>query len=143
MAIQIDCATGQVSVAVDDPRSIETVKDSKWTQAKAVRDAHIDAGVTVPGIGTFDSDPASRNNITGAVTMALIAQGAGAPFTIGWKLADNSVSTLDAAEMIGVGVAMGQYVAACHANAQVIGLAIQGASDIETIDAIDLGAGWP
>lgn len=140
---RVNCATGEVETFTLSEPSLDEAKASKWAAAKAKRDIQIDAGVTVPGIGTFDSDSVSRNNITGAVTMALIAQGAGAPFTIGWKLADNTVTTLDAAQMIGVGVAMGQYVAACHANAQAIGLAIQGAGDVETVEAIDIGAGWP
>lgn len=113
-----------------------------WNDAKVRRDAAIDAGVPVAGIGTFDSDPASRANITGAVTMALIAQSAGSPFSIGWKLADNSVVTLNAAQMIAAGLAVGQRVAACHAHAQSLGIAINAASSHAALDAIDVSAGW-
>lgn len=140
---RVNCATGEVETFTLPEPSLDDAKAAKWTAAKVNRDARIDAGVTVPGIGTFDSDGISRNNITGAVTMALIAQGAGAPYSITWKLADNTVATLTAAQMIGVGVAVGQYVAACHARAQTLGLAIQAASTVAAVDAIDIGAGWP
>ena len=118
-------------------------KAFKWGAAKVRRDRAIDAGVTVPGIGTFDSDAASRANVTGAVTMALIAGGAGKPFAISWKLADNTVTRLSGAQMIAAGVAVGEHVAAAHANAQTIGLSIQAAADFAALEAINLETGWP
>lgn len=122
---------------------LDDLKAGLWAEAKALRDAAIDAGVDVPGIGRFDSDPASRGNINGAVTMALVAASAGQPFAIGWKLADNTVTTLSGPQMIAVGVAVGQHVAACHAVAQALGIAIQAADDHAALAAIDIGAGWP
>jgi len=122
---------------------LDDLKAALWTEAKALRDAAIDAGVDVAGIGRFDSDPASRGNINGAVTMALVAASTGQPFEISWRLADNSVTTLSGAQMIAVGVAVGQHVAACHAAAQAIGIAIQAAADRSALATIDIGAGWP
>lgn len=138
-----DCSTGLVQTVTVAPPSLSEAKADKWDQAKTERDRRITAGCTVPGVGTFDTDEVSRGNITGAVTMALIAQGAGAPYSIGWKLADNTIATLNAAGMIGAGGAVGQYVAACHANVQGLGLAIEAASDLAAVAAIDVGAGWP
>lgn len=122
---------------------LPALKAAKWAAAKAERDVAIDAGVAVPGIGTFDSDTLSRGNITGAVVLAQIATAQGQPFAMSWKLADNSITTLDATEMITAGVLVGQHVAACHANAQALGLAIEAAQDEAALDAIDIGAGWP
>lgn len=109
---------------------------------KRRRDAAIEAGVTVPGIGTFDSDLASRTNINGSVVMALIAQQAGQAFSMPWKLADNSMATLDAAKMIAAGLAVGRYVAAAHANAQALGAAIRTANSHSALDAINIDGGW-
>ena len=126
-----------------DPLPLEQAKAVLWASAKTYRDHRIDAGVSVPGIGTFDSDLNSRLNITGAVTLAQVAIAAGQPFTMSWKLADNSIEVLDASEMIAVGVATGQYVGACHAAAQAVGLAINAAEDHEALAAIDIEAGYP
>lgn len=118
-------------------------KVSLWTRAKALRDAKINAGVAVAGVGTFDSDDASRLNLTGASVMALAAQAANQPFSINWKLADNSIVTLNAAQMIQIGVAVGAKVSAIHARAQAIGLAIEAATTRQNLEAIQIGEGWP
>ena len=118
-------------------------KLAKWRIARRLRDQAIEAGVTVPGLGTFDSDDASRANINGAVTMALVAATLSQPFAIGWKLADNSVAQLDGQTMIGAGVAVGQHVAAAHAKAQALGLAIDAAGSFAELEAINIEEGWP
>lgn len=144
MAIVIDCMTGEVTVGPDpDPPTVEELRVKLWSRAKVIRDQHIDGGVPVAGIGTFDSDLVSRTNISGSVTGAIIAQSASLPFSVSWKLADNSIVVLDAAQMIAAGMAVMQHVAACHANAQAMGLAIIAAEDAEALGLIDLEAGWP
>lgn len=122
---------------------LEDTKAELWARAKARRDKRIGAGVAVPGFGVFDSDDASRLNLVGASVMALAAQAAGQPFSINWKLADNSIVTLNAAQMIAAGVAVGSKVSAIHARAQQIGLAIEAAQDSGTVSSIDIGGGWP
>lgn len=115
----------------------------KWEMVKRRRDAAIASGVSVPGIGIFDSDPVSILNISGAVTGAIMATLASEAFAISWKLANNSVVMLDAAQMQTVGsVALG-YVAAAHANAQALGLTIQAATTTAQVSAIDIEEGWP
>lgn len=131
----------QATIALRPP--LADAKALKWAQARRKRDAVIDAGVAVQGIGTFDSDPTSRANINGAVMMAFIAQSTAQPFLIGWKLADNSVVVLNAAQMVGAGVAVGERVAAVHAHAQTLGTAIQSAADHAALEAIDVEVGWP
>ena len=122
---------------------LPSAKAEKWERAKLQRSAAIDAGCTVPGVGTFDTDADSRANITGAVTGAIVAAGAGEPFAITWKLADNTFVPLDGPGMIGVGVAVLEFVSACHARAQVLALAIEAAVDVAELDGIDVEAGWP
>lgn len=139
----MDCETSEVSTENVPALPLADRKELVWAQAKCVRDAKIDKGVNVPGLGVFDSDTVSRSNITGAVTMALIAKMAGQPFSMGWKLQNNSVVQVSSADaMIAVGVAVGQHVAACHEVAQTVGGAIQAAT-AQALDAIDIGAGYP
>lgn len=143
LEIVVDCASGEAITRPVNPLPLTDVKAALWDAIKRLRDAHIDGGVIVPGVGRFDSDPLSRSNINGAVTMALIAQGASQPFAMDWKLADNTIATLDASQMIAVGVAVGGHVASCHANAQALGLAIESAQDVTALNAIEVEAGWP
>lgn len=149
MDVEFNCALGReldeaeiAALPPPDPLPLDDLKAAIWERAKQLRDAAIDAGVDVIGIGRFDSDPPSRVNINGAVTMALLAQMNSQPFAMTWKLQDNSLAELDAAQMIGVGAAVGQHVAACHAHAQTLGLAIQAAADHAALAAIDIEAGW-
>ena len=135
--------TQQWELVARNEADLALLKQEKQAAVRARRDIEIDGGCPVEGIGVFDSDLPSRQNINGAVTGAMIAQGAGAPFTISWKLADNSLVALDAAQMIAAGLAVLGRVAACHANAQAIGVAIDAAEDFATLNAIDLEAGWP
>lgn len=142
-AVQIDCSTGDETPYTPDPVALEDRKAMMWEDAKRIRDAHIDGGVTVPGIGSFDTDPMSRSNINGAVTGAVVANSLGQSFEVSWKLADNSVEMLDGAQMIAAGMGVLGHVAACHTIAQGLGLAIIAAEDHQALDAINLEAGWP
>lgn len=143
MNIEVNCATGQVTQHPDTPKPLPAAQADKWGQAKTLRDAHIEAGCNVPGIGRFDTDETARMNVTGAVTGAMIAAQQGKPFSVPWKLADNTLVTLDGSQMIAVGLAVLNWVSSCHAHSQQIGAAIMAAQDHAALDAIDLTAGWP
>jgi len=135
--------TQQWTVRARTAGELTAAKAAKWAAAKALRDAAIDGGCTVAGIGRFDTDLISRSNINGAVTGAMIAQAASQTFAVTWKLADNSIIGLDAADMITAGLAVLTHVSACHAVAQTIGLAIEAAQDFAALEAIDIESGWP
>jgi hypothetical protein len=136
------------TVAIFDPDEIipvppvpfATLKADKWAATKALRIAHVDGGYTVEGVGRFDTDTLSRINISGAVSGAMIA---GSAFSVEWKLLDNSLVTLDAAQMISVGMAVLGHVAACHAHSNALGVAIEATTDTEALGAINIMDGWP
>lgn len=119
----------------EDPRTLAQMKHDKWAQIKAARAAAEDGGFAWDG-STFDSDMASNLRISGAVQLAQIVGGA---FSIGWTLADNSVRTLSAAQMVAVGVAAGQHVAAQRATARALREQIQAATTPQELEAI----AWP
>ncbi|PZQ21163.1 MAG: hypothetical protein DI569_12935 [Sphingopyxis macrogoltabida] len=123
--------------------TIAEARAARWEAVKRIRDARIDGGHDVPGIGRFDTDPTSRLNINGAVTGAMMAAAAGAPFSIGWKLADNSVADLDGTQMLMAGQSVLDFVAQCHAVSKAMGLAIDAAETVEAVAAIDIESGWP
>lgn len=94
-------------------------------------------------VGRVDSDPDSQRKLGGAVQMAMIAQAAGAPFSIEWTLQDNTTALPDAAAMIQMGLAVGQHVSACHAHCLALKAAIDAAVDQDSLLAIDIDTGWP
>lgn len=125
-----------------DALTVDGLRMVIWEQTKAKRDAVIDGGAA-SALGVVDSDAPSRSNISGAVLGALIAQSASAPFTIEWTAKDNSVHTLDAAQMIALGLAVLSHVNAAHDNARALRSEIEAAADVSTLLSIDIEAGWP
>jgi hypothetical protein len=147
-----DCALGREltseEVAALPPRPLPELAERKaamWDLVKARRTALTDspgASVETPS-GVVQSDAKSQQNILGLVQMAVLAQLASQPFSADFTLADNSVATLDASEMIALGLAVGQYVQAVYAHARSLREAIDAAEDHEALDLIDIGASWP
>lgn len=114
---------------------LEQARALKWEEIKAARDAAEYGGFTAGGL-VYDSDAVSVRRITGAVSLAMIAQGAGAPFSQEWTLADNSTTVLDAAGMIDVGLALGAHVAAAHGHAKQLRDSIAAAGTVEAVAAL-------
>ncbi len=121
-----------------DPRTIQDHKQTKWSEIKSARSAAEFGGFTWDG-STFDSDQISQSRIQGAAQLAQLALAQSQPFTIDWTLADNTTRTLDAMQMIQVGVAMGQHIATCHAQARVLRAQLDAAATVEDVDAIAWG----
>lgn len=136
-------AIGLDGVLVYRQRTLDETKADCWFRVKNRRAAAIAGGVDVVGIGVVQSDETSKLKISGAVQMAMIAQSAGSPFSVVWTLADNSTATLNAGQMIGMGLAVGQHEYACHSNARNFRALIEAAASIAEIEAIDIEAGWP
>lgn len=119
----------------EDPRTLAQMKAHKWAEIKAARAAAEDGGFTWDG-SIFDSDMASNLRISGAVQLAQIVGGA---FSIDWTLADNSVRTLSAAQMVAVGVAAGQHVATQRAIGRGLRTQINSATTPQDLEVIV----WP
>jgi hypothetical protein len=115
-----------------DPRNLDQLKDAKWAEIRAQRQLAEQGGFTWSGM-TFDSDTLSQQRIQGAAVLALMAQLGSMPWSIDWTLADNSVVTLSAADMIAVGQALGAHVASVHATARALRLEILAAGSAEAL----------
>lgn len=90
----------------EDPRTLQNFKDAQWELIKQARSQAEYAGFLWNGF-VFDSDATSQSRITSAVTLAQ----SNPAFSVAWVLADNSVRTLNQADMLAVGAALGQHVA--------------------------------
>lgn len=129
-------------IVPDETSTLDSQKARRIAEVKLKRDAVEWAGCDT-ALGRVDSDPDSQRKVGGAVQMAMIAQAAGAPFSIDWTMQDNATVTHDAAAMIAMGIAVGQHVAACHEAALVKRAAIEAATTVEDVAAIDIETGWP
>jgi hypothetical protein len=122
-------------VAWEDTRTLDEAKAQAWTRIKAARAAAETGPLTVSGRG-FDATDISQRQIAGAVQLALIA---GPAFTVDWTLADNTTATLTQAEIIGVGVALGQRTSAIYATGRSLRAEIDAATSNAEADAVV----WP
>lgn len=121
---------------------LDDLKLWKVTAAKDRCDAAMLGGCDTP-LGRVQTDTKSQGLINGASSMALMAKMSGAPFSIVWTMADNTNVEHDVDQMLALGVAVGQFMNACHQHLIALRAAIGAAEDTETLDAIDLEGGWP
>lgn len=126
-----ECLWDKLSKTWIDPRTLQDFKDAQWGQIKQARSAAEYTGFTWDG-STFDSDAISQNRITGAVTLATLSS----TFTIGWILADNTVRTLSATDMMQVGAALGQHVATQFVHGATLRAQIDAATTPLEVEAV-------
>ena len=121
--------------AWEDPRNLQALKEAKWADMKAAREAAFDAPLVTP-YGTFDSDEKARTNITDAVLMLQTLAGMGSPTTIDFTLANNTTVTLTTAQMVTVGLLLGQKVQTAHATSRAKRAAIDAATNLSQLGVI-------
>lgn len=115
-----------------DPRTLNDLKASKWAEVKAARDKTEFAGFIWDG-SLFDSDPLSQQRISGSAQAAQIM---GTTFATNWTLADNTTRTLDADQMIAVGLTMLAHIDACHTRGRLLRMQINEADTMEKLATI-------
>lgn len=115
-----------------DPRTLQDLKDEHWTLMKLARAAAIDAPLPTP-YGVFDSDASARTSITDAV---LMLQKVGPAGTIDFTLADNTVVTLTTAQMVQVGLLLGQKVQQAYTIARARRTQIEAATTPAEVEAV-------
>lgn len=129
--------------ALEKPQS---VIDAEFVQHKqtardainSIRDARIYAGVEFPASSgvMFDSDELAQKNINGAVTMSILAAASGQQFEQPWIAKDNSVVTLDAAGVAGLGVTLGRHVGKHRLEANAAKSTLDAAADMKSVQAV-------
>lgn len=110
----------------DDPRTLDQIKEQKWTSTKADRDA-LEFGGFIFEDNPYDSDQVSQGRIFGAVL-------AGLPQI--WTLANNTTVSLSAEQLKSLYVALQMHVAIAHERGRIAREAIQAATTKEQVEAI-------
>lgn len=137
--ISIDGATFEPHVPGLAERTAE-----RREQAKRIRRKRIGQGVIVDGIGRVQTDAGpGRDSMAAIERLAGRAARAAGPWSVDFKLADNSVVPMSAADMLMIAAVVEDHEAACRAACETILALIDAAADEAALDAIDLTAGYP
>lgn len=123
---------------VSAPSDLAGAKARRWAMIKQQRNDHEFGLLSWDGCA-FDADQRSQARIQGAVQLASLAAAAGEQFTMPWTLADNSVRTLDSADVVALGQALAQQVSGAHEIARGLRLQIDAAETLEQVEAV----AWP
>lgn len=115
------------------------------------RDQIRDGGCTIEVQGEsyrVETDATSRVNISGSVVMAMLAMQASEAFSTDWRMADNSIVSLDAAEMIQLGKTVANFVEAGQRRKNELDALIATISEVTTDEELaeieaQLLTGWP
>lgn len=118
-----------------DPRTLEQVKADAWASIKSQRESRMKGTFTHEG-NIYDIDPV---NLSGASIDAREALIAGEAWTQMWVLANNSVITLSAIEMIALARTAKSVVSNLWAISQYLRGLVEAATTIEQVEAIT----WP
>lgn len=104
--------------------TIEQARISAWASVKAARDAAEAADFAFGGVLYQPDVP----KITGAVLAALLPRAAEDAFSINWTVSDNSVVTLDAAQVMALGLTLTARINAIHQRGRTLRALIDNAA---------------
>ena len=120
-----------------DGRDLAAAQAQAYSRIGAARSSAELSPFTYNGI-LYDADVDAQRRITGAVTLAMLAQVGAQTFSMEWNAHDGSTVTLDGPSMMGLGVALGIAVAAVFERHRVAKAAVAAATTAAQCDAITL-----
>lgn len=132
--------SGAALIAEQD--ELTKIKLMKKASVNSLREQEINKGCDT-FTGKVDTDSVSVHNIMAAYQSAVLASLTSQPFTIDWRLADNSSTTLDATGMIKIGEAVLARTQACYSHSWELKAEIDAATTADAVNAIVLSEGWP
>lgn len=126
------------SIVDPEPLDLTARKNLKWAQIKLERD-RVEFGTMTWDGSEFDTNMISQQRIQGAVQLASMSLAANQTFEQDWTLADNSVRTLNASQLVSLGLALAQHVGTAHAIGRGLRAQIFSATTEAEVDAVV----WP
>lgn len=113
--------------------TIEEVKQAKWEEIKARRDAEEQSGCPYMG-SVLDSDSLSVQRINTAVQAAQVV---GESFAVDWTMKDNTVIHMTYPDVLGMPAALAVFSNQLHMKAREKRDQINAAETIEEVNAIE------
>ena len=110
-----------------DPRTVDEIKNRKWTEIKAQRTQLEFGGFTFEG-NIYDSDQVSQGRILGAASAGVDQV---------WTLADNSTRLLTASQLQQLYATLQMHIAAAHERGRIARQLIYEATSKEQIEAVN------
>lgn len=117
---------------------LETAKARRWSEIKALRSA-MEFGPLLWDGSTFNGDAVAQTRIQASARRAAAAIAAGEALTEDWTLADNTVRTLTAADLVALGAALDARPSQLHDIARGLRERIDAALTPEEAASVD----WP
>lgn len=125
---RVDHQTGEIYQ--NDP-PLEVYKYTKWREFKSMRNAQEFGSFTWNGM-LFQCDEVSQRRIQGALQLANLDPS----INLTWTLADNTTTTLNQADIVGLATALATHVNACHTESRRVRGLVDAAVSIQDLDAI-------
>lgn len=126
-----------------EDRDLSEAKRLAWARVKAIRSALRADGFTLAGLGTFQTEGEALDNLIGLGVASIFAALGGQSFTVQWTMADNSTAPISSGQAGPMFLAMMQRADAIQQRSRVLRAAIDAATDMAALQAIDIDAGWP
>lgn len=111
-----------------DPRSIEQVREQKWSEVKSLRDQLEFGGFEFEG-NIYDSDQVSQARIMGASSSGIDQT---------WTLADNTTAELSASQLQQLYAVLQAHIASVHERGRIARQLIYEAETKEQVEEINL-----
>lgn len=124
---------------IDPGEALAYAKIALREKVKALRNT-VEWRGCATSFGHIDSDPDSQRKLSGGSTAALAL---GEAFSKEWRMADDTVVTFDAAQMIEAGLTVVAHVDACQQRKNALDEEIDAATTLAELEVIDIEAGWP
>jgi len=118
-----------------DPRTLDQIKLEQWTAIKVARAVELTTPLTTP-FGPFDATDAGQKSITDAVLLLQTMEQLGTPTTIDFTLANNTTATLTTAQMVQVGLLLGQRTQQIYGHGRLRRDAIAAATTAAEVEAV-------
>lgn len=140
-------ATGPFSggTITQDETPIEIAKSKAYSTINAIRKQIVGGGCPT-AFGTVDTDDISIRNVQGSVQAATIKNMLAEPFSIVFRMKDNTDVTLDANQTISMGMTVMAFIEQCYKRSWELKLQVDtafNANNIEALNTINLYSNWP
>jgi hypothetical protein len=143
-----DCPAGWREATEEESSALDLQQGRMDKRREAITkfDVEVSAGVAYGG-KVLQIDDEARGNITGASAQAIASLLPGSPVSwpqgFGWRMLDNTyLSVPDAPAMLALGAAAATRYAALRLRLGQLKDAIDAASDMNTLNSIDVTTGW-
>lgn len=122
---------------VSEQIALGRFKYHRTVEISTMRDVKIHEGCRTP-FGIVDSDEISIRNVLGSCQIASILTSQSIPFSMNWRLQNNELISVSAADIIQIGLAVMKHVSGCYEVSWALKAAVLAATTRDAIDTMDI-----